>query len=42
MDNKPQRGIDKIEAAEQVNSRFDIPIVYLTGCAEPDDAVGET
>lgn len=41
-DDKPKRGIDKIEAAEQVNARFDIPIVYLTGCAEPDDAFGET
>ncbi|MFC1833238.1 PAS domain S-box protein [Thermodesulfobacteriota bacterium] len=36
MDIKLDGEIDGIEAAEQIRSRFDIPVVYLTGFAEKD------
>ena len=36
MDIKLQGDIDGIEAADQIRTRLDIPVVYLTGYAEED------
>ena len=36
MDIKLTGEMDGIEAADQIGSRFDIPVVYLTGFAEKD------
>ena len=36
MDIKLQGEMDGVQAAEQIRTRFDIPVIYLTGCS--DDA----
>jgi PAS domain S-box-containing protein len=36
MDIKLQGEMDGVQAAEQIRARFDIPVIYLTGCS--DDA----
>ena len=36
MDIKLQGDIDGIEAADQIRTRLDIPVVYLTGYGEED------
>ena len=36
MDIKLQGEMDGVEAAEQIRTRFDIPVVYLTGYADEE------